>query len=56
MDDVEALRTGLDRATVPALLSDLPTGMAIGANDAAVKLLRADELVGIDVIAFVHPG
>jgi DNA-binding CsgD family transcriptional regulator len=57
VDQFEALGTGLEGVPVPAVLSDLATGATIGANAAAVELLGrpVDELIGSDVLLFVHP-
>lgn len=57
MDDLVALGSDLEDVPVPAVLSDLATGAAIGANTAAVALLGrpAHELIGSDAILLIHP-
>lgn len=57
MEDVDSLWTGLEGVPIPAVLSDLVTRAAIGANAAAVQLLGTpvEELIGADVISFIQP-
>mgnify|MGYP006200908261 CR=1 FL=1 len=56
MDQIDALRTGLEKVAVPSILSELDSGAIAGINAAAAQLLGAPvaQLLGTNVGSFVR--